>query len=148
MAPLSPTPSQQPDISPFASPSVQLPWMRALIHADAKLAAQDEGMDDLACAARDAVYYIRCGLGPDAASAGIDFLTAVGRARKLVAQGARRIVFLTSGDTPDGQLQKSLLSFSHHVRRALCVHQAEFTVVPLHATHQTRTPAADPAFAR
>ncbi|MFN4130047.1 MAG: hypothetical protein ACK4GC_09560, partial [Paracoccaceae bacterium] len=42
------------------------------------------------------------------------------------------VVFLTFGDTQDGRLHLSLISFAHHAGRALTAHPAEFAVIPIH----------------
>ncbi|MDO8884421.1 MAG: hypothetical protein U0934_03365 [Pseudotabrizicola sp.] len=115
---------------PPVSPSLQLPWMQALIQSGARLTRPDDFIE-VAGNAKDAVHYVRCGIGPGTVENGTDFLTAVAKARKLVATGARRIVFLAFGDTPDGQLHQSLISFSRNAGRALTAHPAEFTVVSL-----------------
>ena len=122
-------------------PSLQLPWMQALIHSGARLSRADEICDGVSASAKTAVHYVRCGYGPGTVETGTDFLTAVAKARKLVAKGAQRIVFLTFGDTPDGRLHHSLISFSRHAGRALKTHPAEFAVVPLDtAARQTHKP--------
>ncbi|MFN4156438.1 MAG: hypothetical protein ACK4HF_17470 [Paracoccaceae bacterium] len=122
-------PPQSP--STFAAPSLQLPWMQALIHAGAPLERLDETVTEASGDTRDAVHYVRCGFGPGTVEDGTDFLSAVTKARRLVATGARRIVFLTSGDTHDGRLHHSLLSLARHAGRALTVHPAEFAVIPV-----------------
>ena len=114
------------------SPSLKLPWMQALIHAGAQLAQPDEAVTEAAGDAKDAVHYVLCGSGPGTVEDGTDFLTAVAKARRLVATGARRIVFLTFGDTPEGRLRQSLISFARHAGRALTAHPAEFAVIPVH----------------
>jgi hypothetical protein len=123
--------------SPLMSPSLHLPWMQALIHSGARLNRAEVCLEE-AGNAKDAVHYIQCGAGPGTVETGTDFLTAVAKARRLVATGARRIVFLTFGDTPDGRLNRSLLSFSRHAGRALTAHPAEFTVVPVDRAHPHR----------
>lgn len=118
-------------LSPGAAPRLDLPWMQALIAAGAGFAEADSGDPVTPGQAGNAVHYIRCGSGPDSAQTGTDFLTAVSRARKLISTGARRIVFLTTEDQPDGQLRHSLISFSRHAGRALPARPAEFAVVPV-----------------
>ncbi|MDR7125657.1 hypothetical protein [Pseudotabrizicola sp. 4114] len=113
------------------SPSLKLPWMQALIHAGAQLAQPDEVVTEAKGDAKDAVHYVLCGSGPGTVEAGTDFLTAVAKARRLVATGARRIVFLTFGDTQEGRMHQSLISFARHAGRALTANPAEFAVIPL-----------------
>ncbi|NEX45651.1 hypothetical protein [Pseudotabrizicola algicola] len=129
-SPQMPT-SPPPSSSHPKSPSLNLPWMQALIRAGAQLTRPDVAMAEAAGSAKDAVHYVLCGSGPGTVEAGADFLTAVAKARRLVATGARRVVFLTFGDTKDGRLHLSLISFAHHARRALVTNPAEFAVVPI-----------------
>ncbi len=120
-----------PQMLPPASPSLKLLWMQALIGAGAQLARPEVAMTEATGTAKDAVHYVLCGTGPGTVEAGTDFLTAVAKARRLVATGARRVVFLTFGDTQDGRLHLSLISFAHHAGRALTAHPAEFAVIPI-----------------
>lgn len=120
-----------PQVPKTASPSLSLAWMQPLLQAGAQLAPAEEAEPLAATASPDAVHYVMCGLGSGTVTAGTDFLSAVAKARKLVASGARRVVFLTYGDTQDGQLFKSLRSFSLHVSRALTARPAEFAVIPI-----------------
>lgn len=140
MSDTDPCPLPSPDPAP--APSLTLRWMQALIREDARLTQTDESVEKTVGHARDAVYYVKCGLGPEASNSGTDFLTAVARARKLVATGARRIVFLTFGDTPDRQLHRSLISFSRHARRALPANPAEFVVIPIDQAPSPKAPDA------
>lgn len=135
------TDPQPHKLSP-ASPSLKLLWMQALIGAGAQLARPEVAMTDTPATSKDAVHYILCGAGPGTTEAGTDFLTAVAKARKLVAGGARRVVFLTYGDTKDGRLHLSLISFAHHAGRALTARPAEFAVVPIRQP-LTLSPASD-----
>lgn len=121
------------------SPSLKLPWMQALIHAGAQLAQPDEVVTEAKGDAKDAVHYVLCGTGPGTVEAGTDFLTAVAKARRLVATGARRIVFLTFGDTQDGRMHQSLSSFARHAGRALTANPAEFAVIPIDRPAATGT---------
>lgn len=120
-----------PSVSPSVPPRLDLPWMQALIAAGAGVADPDGNEDSATGETSNAVHYIRCGGGPGCIGTGNDFLTAVSRARKLVANGARRIVFLTTENTPDCALRHSLISFSRHASRALPARPTEFVVVPL-----------------
>ncbi|MFN3722164.1 MAG: hypothetical protein ACK4VZ_03895 [Paracoccaceae bacterium] len=129
--PISSATLTRPASPSLNAPSLQLPWMQALIHSGARLSRPEESAEDVVGNAGNAVHYIRCGYGPGTVESGTDFLTAVAKARKLVATGAKRIVFLTFGDTPDGRLHQSLISFSRHASRALTAHPAEFAVVPI-----------------
>ena len=114
------------------APSLHLPWMHALIRAGAQFARSEAAVTDANAKAGYAVHYVLCGDGPGTVKDGTDFLTAIAKARRLVATGAGRIVFLTFGDTPDGRLHQSLNSFVHHANRALTAHRAEFAVIPIH----------------
>lgn len=114
-----------------AAPRLDLPWMQALIAAGAGLTDHDSSDQTATDHASNAVHYIRCGSGPECKETGTDFLSAVSYARKLISTGARRIVFLTTEDRPDGPLRHSLLSFSRHAGRALPARATEFTVVPV-----------------
>lgn len=115
----------------LAPPRLDLPWMQALIAAGAGLSDPDLSDGPTKAHAGNAVHYIRCGTGPECKEAGTDFLTAVSRARSLVATGATRIVFLTPANTPDCALRHSLLSFSRHAGRAVQTRPTEFTVIPV-----------------
>ncbi|MDO9637732.1 MAG: hypothetical protein Q7J44_04255 [Pseudotabrizicola sp.] len=126
-----PDPAKMPQPVQPASPRLDLPWMQALIAAGAGLSDTDASDQIAAGQANNAVHYIRCGSGPKNAGAGTDFLTAVSRARQLISTGARRIVFLTTEDRPDGPLRHSLTSFSRHAGRALPARPTEFAVVPV-----------------
>jgi len=125
------------------SPSLKLPWMLALIHAGAQHAQPGEVVTEAKGDAKDAVHYVLCGSGPGTVEAGTDFLTAVAKARKLVATGARRIVFLTFGDIQGGPMHQSLISFARHAGRALTANTAEFAVIPIDQPSPTCTLLAE-----
>ncbi|WP_146036470.1 hypothetical protein [Pseudotabrizicola formosa] len=122
-----------PSASPSVPPRLDLPWMQALIAAGAVLSDSDDTNAVASAQANNAVHYIRCGNGPGDKEAGTDFLSAVSRARRLVATGARRIVFLTLEDKADCGLRQSLISFSRNAGRALPARPTEFVVVPVTA---------------
>jgi hypothetical protein len=130
-------------LPPQSTPSLQAPWVQALLRSGASLVGPETQAARVTDAAKDAVHYVLCGYGHGQSAEGADFLAAVAKAHSLVAAGARRIVFLTAddGQTPKlaakdwptdkpHDLYHSLLSFSRHAGRALA-RRAEFTVVPV-----------------
>lgn len=125
----------QPSLPTPHTPRLELPWMKVLLHAGASGMGSEDWAPDATGGSKDAVHYVRCDCGSDAAKSGTDFLSAVAKARRLVTAGAHRIVFLTSGDTSDGRLHRSLLSFSRNAGRVLKKRPAEFVVVPIDHHH-------------
>lgn len=138
LPPSNPVPQPPAAIAaaPVTAPSLRAPWLQALIRAGAQLSNADCSATEVRPEARDAVHYVRCSASPGAV--GPDFLSAMAQARRLVALGARRIVFLTDGDHVDDRLYQSLHCFSRHSARALSSQGAEFAVIPVHHPEAAR----------
>ncbi len=90
-------------------------WCHAFTRAGVRLARSDGHATDM----HDAIHLVLCGPPETPDGAGTDFLTAVAKARALVAAGARRIVFVICGGPQTEGMCRSLNSFSQHAGRAV-----------------------------